>query len=174
MRDPSNDSESTGLDRRRFLAAGLSAGVVGLAGCSNVVNFFGDLALSDLNLFNGTDRRLAGHATVTDPADETVHDEDFELTPEGESGQSNDGEEEANFEPYDDVLTDEGDYTVAIELSDDESIDGVGQAEATVEVTSPGDEHIVVFLGAEDRSEAIYVDVIDKLTDLDDGDNSTS
>jgi len=161
----------TTLDRRTFLAAGLSAGTVALAGCSNVVNFFGDIALSDLNLFNGTDRRLAGHARVTDPSGETVHDQDFELTAEG---QSNDGEDEANFEPYDDVLTDEGEYTVAIELADGESIDGVSQAESSVEVTDPDEEHIVVFLGSEERNEAIYVDVIEQLTDLDDGNNTSN
>jgi hypothetical protein len=159
----------TKLDRRTVLAAGLSAGTVALAGCSNVANFLGDLALSDLNLFNGTDRRLAGHATVTGPSGETVHDQDFELTAEGQSGQNNDGEDEANFEPYDDVLTDEGEYTVSLELADGESIDGVSQAEATVEVTDPDEEHIVVFLEPEERADAIYIDVIDKLTDLEEG-----
>jgi hypothetical protein len=169
----SDGAASPTLGRRGFLAAGLGAGAVALAGCSNVVNFFGNIALSDLNVFNGTDQQLTGHASVTDPSGETVHDQDFELAPEGESGQDNSGEEEGNFEPYEDVFTEEGEYTIAIELAAGETVDGVGQAEDTVRVTAPDDEHIVAFLGSEEGHDGIYIDVINKLTDLDDGDNST-
>jgi len=93
--------------RRRRVLVGLGAGAVALAGCSGVVDFFGDLALSDLNLFNGADRQLAGRVAVTVPDGETTHDEAFDLAPG--SGQADDGggtetDQNANFEPYDDVF----------------------------------------------------------------------
>jgi len=163
-------------DRRRFLAGALAAGTVVLAGCSGVVNFLGDIALSDLNVFNGTQRRLSGHARVTGPDGETVHDQAFELAPSdgqngGETTQTD--EQEANFEPYDDVFSGAGEYTVTIELADGEQIEGVAETEQTVEVTNPDEEHIVVFLGADDRPAPITIDVIEQLTDLGDGTNSS-
>lgn len=158
----SGDRPSKQLGRRRLLAAGATAAVVGVAGCAQVANYIGGLVLDDVNLFNETDRRLTGSITVNDPNDAAVLDESFEIKPDDED----DEDDEESGATYGDVLTDPGEYTVGVELDDDSAVDGATDTEATVDVSDPDEEHIVVVFGADDLDEAIGVIVIEEITDI--------
>ena len=120
----STDRSSTGsrLTRRTFVAAGSTTALVSLAGCSAVVDFLGDLALQDVNVFNGAEQSVSGSIEVVDPDDETVLEETFDL--EEESDDDDDEQDDEATAQYDDVWTDAGDYEVTVTL--DEPIDGAG------------------------------------------------
>ena len=186
----SNTARSTGrlggrlgnrFSRRRLLAAGVSAAVVGVAGCAQVANYVAGLVLEDVNLFNQTSQQLTGTITVTDPTGETVLDDSFEIHPETddegeanetENGSDTDGTEDTVDEEsgatYGDVLTEAGEYTVSATLDDDSAVDGETAAERSVEVADPAEEHIVVVFGADDFDGAMGAFAIEEFTDIGD------
>lgn len=212
-----SDSTTTGagivskIGRRRFIAAGASVGVAGVAGCTQIIDAIAGLVLDDVNVFNESNRRRAGSITVTDPNGETVLDERFDLPasddeddtgsggnestngtdgngssdgtadttngtadtangtqPANESSGdgSSSGDDEGSPAVYEGVLTDAGEYTVAIDLDDDSEMGDVDTAEETVEVTDVENEHVVVGLFGENGDEPILFTVIEKLSDL--------
>ena len=186
----SNTARSTGrlggrlgnrFSRRRLLAAGVSAAVVGVAGCAQVANYVAGLVLEDVNLFNQTSQQLTGTITVTDPTGETVLDDSFEIHPETddegeanepENGSDTDGTEDTVDEEsgatYGDVLTEAGEYTVSATLDDDSAVDGETAAERSVEVADPAEEHIVVVFGADDFDGAMGAFAIEEFTEIGD------
>lgn len=163
------------IGRRRFLAAGASAAGVALTGCSAIADFLGGMFLEDVNVFNGTDQKLSGSIDVLDPNGDIVLEEDFDLpSSEGEDGDGNESEEadEESIGIYEDVLTDSGEYTVSIEL--DREIGGESGATETVEVADPEEEHVMVFVGADDSGDSIVVAVIEEFSDLEEYDDEFS
>jgi len=173
------DRRGDRLNRRRLLAAGASAAVVGVAGCAQVANYIAELVLEDVNLFNQTSQQLTGTISVTDPAGETVLDESFEIQPEtddeAEANGSEDGSEangtedtidEESGATYGEVFTEAGSYTVSAALDDDSAVDGETAAERSVDVADPAEEHIVVVFGADDFDGAMGAFVIEEFTDI--------
>ena len=173
------DRRGDRLNRRRLLAAGASAAVVGVAGCAQVANYIAELVLEDVNLFNQTSQQLTGTVSVTDPAGETVLDESFEIQPEtddeGEANESEDGSEangtentvdEESGATYGEVFTEAGSYTVSAALDDDSAIKGKTAAERSVDVADPAEEHIVVVFGADDFDGVMGAFVIEEFTDI--------
>jgi len=150
------------LSRRRLLAAGTTVAAVGLAGCTRAINYIAGLALDDVNLFNETDQRLTGSVAVTDPQGEAVLGEEFEIEPDDED----DEDDEESGAAYGDVLTEAGEYTVSVVLDDDSAVDETTEAQATVEVDDPDEEHIIVVFGADDLDEPIGILVIEEFTDI--------
>ncbi len=153
------------LSRRRLLAAGTTVASAGLAGCTRAMNFIAGLALDDVNLSNETDQPLSGSITITGPNESTVLDESFDIEPDDDEDDEIDDDSGA---AYGDVLTEAGEYTVAIELDDDSEVEETTEAETSVAVTDPDEEHIMVVFGAEDLDEPIGVLVIEEFTDLGD------
>ena len=162
--DASTDTPRRQLGRRRLLAAGTTIATVGLAGCTRAMNYIAGLALADVNLFNETDQRLTGSVAVTDPEGEAVLGEAFEIEPDDDA---DDEVDEDSGAAYGDVLTEAGEYTVSVVL-DDSAVDGTTEAQASVEVTDPDDEHIIVVFGADDLDEPIGILVIEEFTDMGD------
>lgn len=168
------------IGRRRFLAVGASAAGVALAGCSAVADLLAGMILEDVNVFNGTDRELSGSIEVLDPNGDVVLEETFDLPAgnddDGDEGgnESDDGGEpdEESMGIYGDVLTDSGEYTVAIEL--EETVGGETGATETVEVSDPEEEHVMVFLGADDADESILIAVVESFSDLEEYDDEFS
>lgn len=155
------------IRRRGFLAAGATGLGVALAGCSAVADFLGGVFLKDVNVFNGTDSRLAGSIQVLDPNGDVVLEESFDI-PSGEDSDDEEADEES-MGIYEDVLTDAGEYTVSIELDDE--VGGESETTETVEVTDPEEEHVMVFLGADEAADSIVIAVIDEFSDLEEYDD---
>ncbi|MCY4731819.1 hypothetical protein KY092_14765 [Natronomonas gomsonensis] len=168
---------ASGVGRRRFLAFSTSAAVAGFAGCTHLMNSLGSLVLDDVNLFNETNEVRAGSIQVTDPNDEPVLDEQFELAASDEEddagSEGTDDPDENGDTTYGDVLTDAGAYTITLDLDEDSEINGVGSAERSVDVTAPADEHIVVGLGVGSSENPIEITVIEELSDLEDAESSS-
>lgn len=141
---------------------------VALAGCTSLVNSLAGMVLQDVNVFNETDRRIAGSITVDTPGGETVLETEFDL-----DGDDPDSEEETDsLAVYEDVFADAGAYTVALRLAEGTEIDGMSATTETVSVTTPADEHIVVGLGASETADPIAIHVIEERSDLQDVDTS--
>ncbi|WP_339105180.1 hypothetical protein [Haloterrigena salinisoli] len=132
------------LSRRTFVAAGSATALVSLAGCSAVADFLADMALQEVNVFNGADQSVSGTIEVVDPDDETVLEETFDLEAPPEDDES-DENTEATVQ-YDDVWTGTGDYEVTVALDDpleEETNDGSSESDAgneTNESESTADE----------------------------------
>lgn len=174
--DSGRERTRSTIGRRRFLAAGASAAGVALAGCSAIADFLGGMFLEDVNVFNGTDRELSGSIEVLDPNGDVVLEESFDLpSSEGDGedgGNESDGGDQESMGIYEDVLTDSGEYTVSIEL--DREVGGESGATETVEVANPDEEHVTVFVGADEAGDSIVVAVIEEFSDLEEYDDEFS
>ncbi|QSG11588.1 Uncharacterized protein HSBGL_1164 [Halapricum desulfuricans] len=148
------------IDRRRVLAAGASVTTAVLAGCSEMLDFFGGLVLEDVNVFNTTEHRITGSVVVTGPDETTALDATFDIPPEGET------EDEDTATTYGGVLEDAGQYTVSTTLDGGPGVDAPVSVERSVDVTEPGDQHVIVGLGTESGSVGVFVEVIDEFSDL--------
>ena len=161
-------SESTDrlrdMSRRRFLAAGATVSATAVAGCNTVVNAVFGAILEDVNVVNDTDQRRVGTVTVTDPADETVLEESFDVP---YTDDDSDEAQESNIAVFEDVYTETGEYTVAIDLDAESAIDGTERTTQTVTVSDTENEHIMAMLESPSgESRIATVVVIEKLTDL--------
>lgn len=162
---------SSERSRRRFLAGASTAAVTAVAGCSGILSSAVSSIFEDVNVLNNTDQSVSGSITVTDPDDETVLDETFELaaddrtdTPTPETGT----ETTSGAVRYADVFTTTGTYTVAVTLDEDSAIDGVREAEETVEVNDTDNTNVLVTLGeTEETDEPINIGAIDTSDDTD-------
>lgn len=133
--------------RRTFIAAGSATALASLAGCSAVADFLADMALQEVNVFNGADESVSGTIEVVDPDGETVLEETFDLDAEPEDDESDENTEATA--QYDDVWTDAGDYEVTVALDDpleegtDDSSDESGnETNETNESDSTADEEL--------------------------------
>ncbi|QCC61788.1 hypothetical protein NP511_21830 [Natrinema thermotolerans] len=154
--------------RRAALAASATALLTAVAGCTTAMDFIGDRLLEQVNVFNETDRRVAGSIAVGDPAGETVLDETFDLAPsesENDNEGSASGDDEQSVAVYDDVWGDAGSYEVTVELTDTE-IDGRSRASETVTISDPDEQLLGVALGSEEVGEPIGFRVGESLSDL--------
>jgi hypothetical protein len=125
----------------------------------------------DVNVINNTDQPVSGSITVTDPNNETVLDEVFELTSGDRTATSTPetGTETASGAVrYADVFTTTGSYTVAVTLGKDSAIDGVREAEEAVAVEDTDNTNVLVTLGeTEETDESISIGAIDTSDDTD-------
>lgn len=153
--------------RRRLLAGLSTVAVAGTAGCSGLAESFLSNVLGEVTVINETDARVGGSVTVTDPNDETVLDETFDLRPSSGTPAETD-RESVGAARYNDVFTDAGSYTVAVELDEDSAIDGVREATETVSITDPDGDKLLVGLGPDDGG-AIEMGVLDDGTDTESG-----
>ncbi|NUC73824.1 hypothetical protein HTZ84_16200 [Haloterrigena sp. SYSU A558-1] len=134
--------------RRTFIAAGSATALASLAGCSAVADFLADMALQEVNVFNGADESVSGTIEVVDPDDETVLEETFDLEASSEDDESDENTEATA--QYDDVWTDSGDYEVTVALddpleegtTDDSSDDSGNETNETNESDSTADEEL--------------------------------
>lgn len=157
--------------RRRFLAGASTAAVTAVAGCSGILKSAVSSIFEDVNVINNTDQPVSGSITVTDPNNETVLDETFELTssdrtdtPTPETGT----ETASGAVRYPDVFTMTGSYTVAVTLGEDSAIDGVREAEETVTVEDTDNTNVLVTLGGtEETDESIGIGAVDTSDDTD-------
>ena len=125
----------------------------------------------DVNVVNNANKPVSGAITVTDPNDETVLEETFDLVTKDETDTETPQtgtETESAAVRYGDVFTTTGDYTVSITLDEDSAVQGVREAEETVEVPDTDNTNVIVALGeTEESSEPINVAVIDTGGDTD-------
>lgn len=149
------------LSRRRFVAAATATAAAALAGCAGVVDYLGGLVLDDVNVFNASDRPLAGDLEVSGPDGSVLLEASFEVDPD----EDDDEVEEDSGATFDDVLDDPGEYVVSVRL-DDDSADDETETETTVSVDDPDDEHVIVVLGAEETDAAVDVFVIEEFSEL--------
>lgn len=112
----SNDRGRSGpaLSRRAVIAAGGTAALVSLAGCSAIVNSLGEMALKDVNIFSGADRSVSGTIELVDPNGEVVLEETFDLQQQSDSSENQENND--GTARYGDVWTDAGDYEASVEL----------------------------------------------------------
>lgn len=155
------------LSRRQLLAGAATTAVAATAGCSAIAESLASSVFQDVNVLNGTEQRVAGSITVTDPDGETVLDATFDLL----SGEDLDGQTEterqaeAGAARYDDVFTTSGTYTVAVRLDEDSAVDGVRETEADVEVTDTENDNVLVAVGDSETDEPITVRRLDEETE---------
>lgn len=155
---------SESISRRRLLASTAAAGSVAVAGCSAVADYVAGLVLDDVNLFNATDQTLSGEISITDPDGSVVLTDQFDIEPEDDEDDDSDADSGAVFE---DVIDEPGEYEIEIELDDDSAIDDATDADSTVSVTDPAEEHIIVVLGAE-ADTLLDAFVIEEFTEIED------
>ncbi|WP_121743947.1 twin-arginine translocation signal domain-containing protein [Natronorubrum halophilum] len=105
------------LSRRTFIAAGGTAALVSMGGCTAVMDYFGDLALQDVNVFNGADTPVNGAIDIVDPNGDVVLEETFDLEKAADEDEEN--QDADSIALYEDIWTDAGDYEVSIELEGD-------------------------------------------------------
>ena len=157
--------------RRRFLAGASTVVVTAVAGCSGILNSAVSTLFEDINVVNGTDQPVSGSITVTDPNEETILDETFDLvsddrtdTPTPETGT----ETAAGAVRYADVFTTTGNYIVAVTLDEDSAISGVREANETVTVGDTDNTNVIVTLGeTEETDRPISISAIDTSEDTD-------
>ncbi len=155
------------LSRRQLLAGAATTAVAATAGCSAIVESLASSVFQDVNVLNGTERRITGSITVTDPDEETVLDATFDLlSGEGLDGQTEtEREADAGAARYDDVFTTSGTYTVAVRLDENSAVDGVRETEADVEVTDTENDNVLVAIGDSETDEPITVRRLDEPTE---------
>lgn len=157
-------TEST--SRRRFIIGSGAALIASTAGCTSIIDGLADLALGDVNLFNGTDTVLTGTLTITDPSDETVLSESFELPPESTDDEPSDEEEEDGTIAFEDVWTDSGSYEVNVELNADSQIQGETDASAAVAIDDTDEEMLAIGFAVEEFDETIGFSVAESLSEF--------
>lgn len=150
--------------RRRFLAAGGAALIASTAGCTSIIDGLADLALGDVNLFNETGTVLTGTLTITDPSDETVLSESFELPPESTDDDSSSEEEEDGMVAFEDVWTGSGAYEITVELDRDSEIQGESTASAAIGVDNTDEEMLAIGFAAEGFDDTIGFRVAESLS----------
>ena len=156
--DPSGGISTT---RRRFLAASGTALLTATAGCSALADFIGSQILKEVNVFNQTDRPIAGSIEVVGPGGDTTLDDTFDLisaTPDG-------GEDGSNVAAYGEVWTKTGSYEVRVSIND-AKIDGTSEASDTVTIGDTDEEMVGVTLGGGTEGDAIKFRVGESFTDL--------
>lgn len=146
------------VSRRRFVAGGGTAALVGVAGCATVANWIADLALGDVNLFNETEEVIRGTIEITDPEEVTVLSESFELAP---TSDDDDEDDEDGVTAYDDVWTDSGTYHASVKLADDISVRGETESESSFTIEDPDEEMLAVPFGADEFDDGIVFRVAD-------------
>ncbi|OAQ51324.1 hypothetical protein HTG_17455 [Natrinema mahii] len=131
------------------------------------MDFVGDRLLEQVNVFNETDRRVAGSIAVVDPAGETALDETFDLAPSdsGDDEGAASGDDEQSVAVYDDVWGEAGAYEATVELTGTD-IDGQSQASETVTIDDPDEQLLGVALGSETVDEPIGFRVGESLSEL--------
>jgi len=116
------------MDRRGYLGALATAGVVSLAGCSDVAESVGNATLEDVNVSSDVDDPIAIPVTIGGPDGATVFDRSPSFTDD-------------DTEQYDDVWNTTGDHTVYADVEDRARSGAVehvrAQQPATEQVTIP-------------------------------------
>ncbi|WP_436930656.1 hypothetical protein [Halosimplex halobium] len=102
---------------------------------SNLYQFLGQV-----NVFNETDRRLAGSVAVAGPDGESRLDETFELI----SSRTDTGDGQP-FATHDDVWDGSGAYEVTVDMADD--VDSQSRVTETVEIDTPDEQRLAVVVG---------------------------
>ena len=173
---PSTSTDRSRTDhlcsRRTFIAAGSTTALVSLAGCSAVADFLADMALQEVNVFNGADESVSGTIEVVDSDDETVLEETFDLEASSEDDESDENTEATA--QYDDVWTGTGDYEVTVALdepleegtTDDSSDESGNETNETNESESTADEELANESDGANESE-------DESTPVEDADGET-
>ena len=135
------------------------------------LNSVAEAILKDVNVINGTETERSGTVTVSGPAGETLLSSEFTVAPQ--DSESGDGET-SSTPTYGDVFTESGEYTVAVSLDSDSAIDGTTDAEETVTVDDPENQHIIVGIGADESDVPIEILVIDEFSELAEVTNESS
>lgn len=164
----SSSDQLSGVSRRHVLGGVAAVGTVGLSGCSNLIDWIFDQVIEDVNIVNATREPRSGTIVLTDPDEETVLEDSFDL-PEAE--EDDDGELEAEFLEegiFEDVWTTDGEYEASVELAEGDEIDDVESANVTVTVADTDDDHLFIYLTDSDDDDAIQFEVAASITDLDD------
>lgn len=158
---PSHSDRQRVLTRRGALAAGAGTLAVALAGCTRASELLVDHFTGEVNIFNTSDERLTGSLELVDPDGATVLDEGLVLGPE-----SGDGEREPAA-VYEAVLTTPGGYQLTLH------IDSTGRTDEThreerLQIRTPDEEQIVVFLGRELTGQFVTITVVEDFAELED------
>ena len=157
---------SVSTKRRQFLAA-CGVGILGgTAGCTAIVNRLADLALGDVNLFNETDDVLTGTVTITDPGDETVLSESFELPPASDDEETDEDSDEDGMTAYEDVWTESGTYEASVELEGESEVQGESSASTSISIDDTAEEMLAIAFGAEEFDDAIGFTVGESLSEF--------
>ena len=163
-RTRSQCSDST--NRRRFLAACGVGLFGGTAGCTAIVDSLADLALGDVNLFNETESVLTGTVTITDPGDETVLSESFELPPASDDEDTDEEDDEDGVTAYEDVWTESGTYEASVELDGESEVQGEATASESISIDDTSEEMLAIAFGMEEADDAIGFIVGESLSDF--------
>ena len=161
-RNPSGGISTT---KRRLLAAGGSAIITAVAGCSAIGELAGELILGEVNVFNETDQQISGSIKIISPDGDTALKETFELVPPEDSESGDDAKNSGIA--YNDVWTDAGEYEVSIELTNTD-IEDTTSTEEMVNIADTDAEMLGVTLDPDGRDEAILLRAGEDAADISD------
>ncbi|EMA72756.1 hypothetical protein C462_00127 [Halorubrum distributum JCM 13916] len=125
-----------------------------------------DLALGDVNLFNETEDVLTGTVTITDPGDETVLSESFDLPPESDDNDTDENNDEDGVAAYEDVWTEPGTYEATVELDGDSEVQGESTGSDSISIEDTSEEMLAIAFGMEEVDDAIGFIVGESLSDF--------
>lgn len=162
--------------RREVLGTAVGATLVGLAGCTALVDWIGDEVLGDVNIFNETAERVTGSIVVTGSDGTDVLDASFDAPPadedEGDDSQPDEGdtstETSEETQVFEDVWDGPGTYEVRVQLDDDQTVGDDATASTSVEISDPDEEMLAVVLGASDFDPGIGFATGDALSEFQD------
>jgi hypothetical protein len=129
------------------------------AGCTGALDALGNQFLGHVNVFNETDRRVAGSVAVAGPDGESRLDETFGLI--SSRTDTSDGQSVA---AYNDVWDGSSGYEVTVELDDD--IGGESQATETVERNTPDEQRLAVVVGGAGINDPVAFRVGENFSDF--------
>jgi len=113
------------MDRRGYLGALATAGVVSLAGCSDVAESVADATLENVNVSSEIDEHITIPVTIEGPNGGTVFDRSPSFTDSGDT------------EQYEDVWETTGDHTVYADVEDEDRGETAEHVQAQQPVTEP-------------------------------------
>lgn len=152
---------TTSVTRRSVLAGITSVATAATAGCTAIIDTIADAILDEVNVFNETNRRLAGAIDIEAPDGTNALSETFDL-----AANTDDDSDSDTTATYGDVWGSTGTYEVTVELADGTDVRGQSRANEAVDIENTDEQMLAVALGAEETESGIYITVGKELSDF--------
>lgn len=151
----------TPVTRRSVLAGIASVATVTTTGCTAIIDTIADALLDEVNVFNETNRRLAGSIDIEAPDGTSALSKTFEVR-----ANTDDDLDSDTTTTYGHVWKSTGTYEVTVELVDGTEVRGQSYADQAVDIENMDEQMLAVALGREDTESGIHITVGKELSDF--------
>ncbi|MFU8868920.1 hypothetical protein [Natronococcus sp.] len=129
------------MSRHQYLAVEATVGATAVDGCSTAADFLAGTVLEAVTGLNGAERHLAGSIEVADPDGSPVLEDRFDLAADDDDGADEDAQATS-----DDVLMDSGEYSVTLELDEEDALEDDRVIEELSDLEDLDDEFRIRFV----------------------------